>query len=103
MADTTAPRSETPLRGASADAPPLLEVEGAGKSFGGAVALQDVSFTLEMGHALGIVGENGAGKSTLMKILAGVYPHGTYEGTFSLRGEQLKFRNVQERGMPASC
>lgn len=96
MTDTSAPRSEASLRGASTEAPPLLQVEGAGKSFGGAVALKDVSFTLEMGRALGIVGENGAGKSTLMKILAGVYPHGTYEGTFSLRGELLKFRNVQE-------
>lgn len=96
MTDTNAPRSDESLRGASAEAPHLLQVEGAGKTFGGAVALGDVSFMLDIGHALGIVGENGAGKSTLMKILAGVYPHGTYEGTFSLRGEELKFRNVQE-------
>jgi ABC-type sugar transport system ATPase subunit len=96
MTDTTASRSEMPLRGASPEAPHLLQVEGAGKSFGGAVALRDVSFILHIGRALGVVGENGAGKSTLMKILAGVYPHGSYEGTISLRGEQLKLRNVQE-------
>lgn len=74
----------------------LLRVEGAGMSFGGAVALSSVSFSLLLGRVLGIVGENGAGKSTLMKILAGIYPAGTHEGSVYLRGEEVKFRSVQE-------
>lgn len=74
----------------------LLHVENASKSFGGAKAIDSVSFSLRSGTVLGIVGENGAGKSTLMKILAGVYGAGTYEGTISLDETEIKFRGVED-------
>ena len=53
---------------------PLLEVAGVGKRFGKLTVLQDVSFSVAPGEALGIVGPNGAGKSTLLNVVAGVVP-----------------------------
>ncbi|WP_207457487.1 sugar ABC transporter ATP-binding protein [Azospirillum sp. SYSU D00513] len=50
----------------------LLECESLRKSFFGVEVLHGVSFTLDRGSVLGLVGENGSGKSTTMNILGGV-------------------------------
>jgi ABC transport system ATP-binding/permease protein len=50
---------------------PILTVQGLEKSFGTRRVLSDVSFTVNEGDRLALVGVNGAGKSTLMRILAG--------------------------------
>jgi ABC-2 type transport system ATP-binding protein len=50
---------------------PLLQAQDLHKSYGRHKVLRGVSFSVEPGTLVGIVGENGAGKSTLLRILAG--------------------------------
>ncbi len=69
---------------------PILDVLGVSKTFPGVNALTDVSLQVQRGEIHGLCGENGAGKSTLMKILCGVYPHGSYTGTIRYDGRELK-------------
>jgi branched-chain amino acid transport system ATP-binding protein len=47
----------------------ILSVEKLTRRFGGLVAVNDVSFTVEQGEILSIIGPNGAGKSTLFKVI----------------------------------
>lgn len=80
----------------------ILEMRNITKSFFGVKALDDVSMKVRDGEIHALVGENGAGKSTLMKILSGVYPHDTYEGSILFQGKNCKFRSIansEDRGI----
>ena len=80
----------------------ILEMRNITKTFPGVVALRDVSFSVEEGEIHALCGENGAGKSTLMKVLSGVYPHGTYDGEIYYKGELKTFgsiRDTEEEGI----
>ena len=74
---------------------PILEMRGITKTFPGVKALSDVNLTVQPGEVHAICGENGAGKSTLMKVLSGVYPHGSYEGEILFEGEHCEFKDIK--------
>ena len=74
----------------------ILEMRGITKTFPGVKALSDVNLDVREGEIHAIVGENGAGKSTLMKVLSGVYPHGSYEGQIIYKGEEQQFRSISD-------
>ncbi|WP_371346280.1 multiple monosaccharide ABC transporter ATP-binding protein [Ancylobacter sp. IITR112] len=74
----------------------LLEMQGISKHFAGVRALSDVTFSVRPGEIHALVGENGAGKSTLMKVLSGVYPHGSYEGAIVFDGEERRFGDITD-------
>ena len=69
----------------------VLECFGMGKLFSGVRVLEDVSYSLDEGEVLGLVGENGAGKSTLMNILCGLIPRD--EGSMRLYGTEYNPNN----------
>ena len=74
----------------------LLEMRGITKQFPGVKALDRVNFKVKRGEIHCLVGENGAGKSTLMKVLSGVYPHGTYEGDIVYEEKEQRFKHIAD-------
>lgn len=75
---------------------PILEMRGITKTFPGVKALDQVSFQVQPGEIHALVGENGAGKSTLMKVLSGVYPHGSFEGEILYEGQPVEFAGIHD-------
>jgi branched-chain amino acid transport system ATP-binding protein len=65
----------------------LLKGENLTKQFGGVMAVDDVSFSIERGEAVGLIGPNGAGKSTLFRLVTGV--HEPTAGRVTLNDEEI--------------
>jgi len=65
----------------------LLEVKRVTKRFGGLVAVNDVSLTVEKGQIIGIIGPNGAGKTTLFNCIAGAFPPS--DGQILFEGQEI--------------
>ncbi|CAM4344576.1 multiple monosaccharide ABC transporter ATP-binding protein [Paenibacillus tarimensis] len=74
----------------------ILEMRGITKTFPGVKALSDVNLQVKEGEIHALMGENGAGKSTLMKVLSGVYPHGSYSGDILFKGRPCEFRGIKD-------
>lgn len=75
-------------------AAPLLEVRGISRNFGPVQALDSVSFTVNRGEVLGLIGENGAGKSTVLNIISGTDVASA--GEVLVRGKVVNFRDYHE-------
>ena len=65
----------------------LLELERVSKSFGGLAAVRGVSFSVEAGEILGVMGPNGSGKTTLFNVIAGALTPDA--GRIRLSGEDV--------------
>ncbi|QHM70926.1 galactofuranose ABC transporter, ATP-binding protein YtfR [Mixta intestinalis] len=72
----------------------LLDIRGVSKFFPGVKALDNVSFSLQRGEIMALLGENGAGKSTLIKVLTGVYTRDA--GEIWLNGQMINPRNTAQ-------
>jgi len=68
-------------------AAPLLELSGVSRTFGGLVAVDDLSFRVDAGTIVAMIGPNGAGKSTVFNLITGIYrPKG---GAIAFDGRSL--------------
>ena len=73
---------------------PLLQVENIKKSFDGTPVLKDISFTLEKGQVLSIIGSSGSGKTTLLRCLN--FLEAQDSGTIAINGQPLLRRSEEE-------
>jgi ABC-type sugar transport system ATPase subunit len=73
---------------------PALSLRHIHKSFGGIVAVEDLSLDVQPGEIVALVGDNGAGKSTVVKIVAGM--HQPTSGEMRLAGELVHFADPSQ-------
>lgn len=78
----------------------LLEVKNLVVSYGGIEALKGISFNVDEGHIVTLIGANGAGKSTTLRAITGIVP--VKSGTITYNGEDITGMDTQkvvERGI----
>ncbi len=72
----------------------VLEIQGLSKRYGAVQAVKDISFTVERGDILGIVGESGCGKTTLLRLISGLEPSDS--GQVLLHGRPLTVKRSRD-------
>lgn len=72
-----------------------IHIDSVSKRFGGVLAVNEVSLTLQAGQIHGLIGPNGSGKTTLLNLLSGYYDIDA--GTIQVGGQLLNNTTVQER------
>ena len=77
--------------------PPLLEVVGVSKTFGGVAANVDISFDVMKGEILGLIGPNGAGKTSLFNAISGEIVPDTGEIRLEGQRDQPDFSKVEPK------
>ena len=99
--DSTVPhgavRKNASQPGRGAEANSVLVVEHARVTFGGVVALDDVSLSTVPGAVTSVIGPNGAGKTTLINAVTGVYP--VNGGRISLGGRDVTKEKIVRRSL----
>jgi iron complex transport system ATP-binding protein len=71
----------------------MLDIKNLSAGYNGKNVITDISFSVQTGQALSIIGPNGCGKTTLLKCIASLLP---YEGTVTLDGENLSAMKRRE-------
>ncbi|MBC8101329.1 MAG: ABC transporter ATP-binding protein [Cytophagales bacterium] len=80
---------------------PVLSLQNVTKRFGGLVAVNNVSLTLEKGDLAGLIGPNGAGKTTIFNLLTGVYA--PTEGSIQFNGQEISGRKPHQIARLGVC
>ncbi|MDR2156013.1 MAG: branched-chain amino acid ABC transporter ATP-binding protein/permease [Burkholderiaceae bacterium] len=89
-----------PVRDLPAAGDTVLEVQAIRKTFGGLLAVNDITFAIRAGQIMGLIGPNGAGKSTTFNLITGMLA--LSGGAIRLRGQDisgLDSRRIAERGI----
>ncbi|WP_052808726.1 ATP-binding cassette domain-containing protein [Streptomyces cyaneogriseus] len=91
---TPGPHRTGPRDTAARAGRPIVELRGAGKSYGALRALHGVDLAVHPGRVTCVLGDNGAGKSTLIKIISGLHQH--TEGELLVDGAPVRFTRPRE-------
>jgi branched-chain amino acid transport system permease protein len=77
----------------------MLDIVAARKQFGGLIAVNDMTFSVDAGEIIGLIGPNGAGKSTMFNLVTGVLPLTSGQIRFRSDGELRRIDRLPSRGI----